>query len=159
MREQQQFSAAGFDAYGNALAGLSLSLGNRVSKVESQRGSLAEALALMQQPNANPVSLQGQGTSSGGLVEISGPDVKQMYIVGHGVPDPAPGDAYQLWLGSGGTFTAVGDMFVPEQGLVVLELTFDPLPYDTILITEEVAGPAPATPGSARWSADLAPAA
>lgn len=140
------------------LAGLSLSLGNRVSKAEAQRGSLLAAFSAMQQPGAIPVPLTSRGPASGGLAEISAPSLRRMYIVGQDVPAPAPGHAYQLWLGSNGTFVAVrGGMFIPEEdGMVVLELTFDPTPYDEILVTEEVAGSTPAAPsGTHRWGAAL----
>jgi hypothetical protein len=141
------------------LAGLSLSLGNRVSKVEAQRGSLLDAFSAMQQPGATPVALRSRASASGGLVEVSGPSLERMYIVGNDVSAPAPGHGYQLWLGSGGGFEPVGDMFAPESGTVVLVLTFDPSPYDAILITEETLGSIPARPGEPRWSASLVPAA
>jgi hypothetical protein len=142
------------------LAGLSFSLGNRVSKAEAQRGTLLEAVSAMQQSGTNPVALENQGSASGGLAEISAPNIQHMYIFGQEVAPPAPGHAYQLWLGSNGTFVPAGEMFTPEDGRVVLELTFDPSPYDSILITEEAAGATPSTPSSSlRWSASLVPAA
>lgn len=142
------------------LAGLSLSLGHRVSKAEAQRGSLLEAFSAMQQPGASPVALKSQAPASGGLVEVSGPNLQRMYIVGENVAAPAPGRGYQLWLGSNGTFEPVGEMFAPENGTVVLELTLaGPSPYDAVLITEETLGQVPTSPGDPRWSASLAPAA
>jgi hypothetical protein len=146
-----------------SLAALSVSLSGRVSRTEAQRGQLVEALTAMQQPGANPVSLQPKGFSSPGLMEVSGPDLERVYIVGHGVPQPAEGYAYQLWLGSAGTFQAVGRQFIPDElGLVILSLTFDPSPYDEILITEEPAGATPERPseGAAHvWSAAVEAAA
>ncbi|MFB3738537.1 MAG: hypothetical protein ACE14W_06190, partial [Candidatus Velamenicoccus archaeovorus] len=87
-----------------ALAALSLSLGSRASKAEAQRARLMAAIGALQRDGANPVSLLSQtGTQTGGeLVEISGPDLERMYLVGHDVPTPAAGYAYQLWLGAGG---------------------------------------------------------
>ncbi|HEX9121837.1 MAG TPA: anti-sigma factor [Actinomycetota bacterium] len=141
-----------------ALAGLSLSLGDRVSKAETQRGRLLEAIGAMQQGGANPVSLLSQtGTRTGGeLVEISGPNMERMYLVGHDVPTPAPGSAYQLWLGTNGRFVAVGEMFLPDNGLVVVELAIPAgAGYDEVAITEEREGSQPTAPGRFRWSATL----
>jgi hypothetical protein len=81
-----------------------------------------------------------------------------MYLYGSDVPAPQPGNAYQLWLGSGGSFTPVGQPFVPEGGLVLLELTVDPSLYDEILITEEPIGVAPSVPtpdGGHTWRASI----
>jgi hypothetical protein len=147
-----------------AMAGLSVSLGNRATKAESQRGRALDVLNAIQQPGVNPVALQANsGTPGSGMVEVSGPDLERMYIAGDDIPEPAPGNAYQLWLGHGGTFEAVGDPFVPEGGLVILELTIvDPTAYDEVLITEEPLGAAPAQPtpeGGYSWHATLAPAA
>jgi hypothetical protein len=142
------------------LAGLSFSLGNRVSKAEAQRGTLLEAVSAMRQSGTNPIPLQSQGPMSGGLAGISAPSIRHLYIFGQDVAPPAPGHAYQLWLGANGTFVPAGEMFAPEDGRVVLERTFDPSPYDSIMITEEVAGATPSSPSSSvRWSASLVPAA
>ena len=148
-----------------ALGGLSLSLGSRVSRAEAQRGKLLGLMQALQRPGANHVSLQPQGTASPGMqgsaspmMEVSGPSLEHMYVVGQDVPQPAPGNEYRLWLGSGGTFQAVeGGTFLPEDGLVVLELTVDPSRYDEILITEEPAGSNPSTPstGGHVWHAGL----
>lgn len=142
------------------LAGLTLSLGNRASKAEAQRGTLMEALSWMRQSGTNPIPLQSQGPTSGGLAEVSAPSIRHLYIFGEDVAPPAPGHAYQLWLGSNGKLVPFGKMFAPEGGMVVLKIaSLDPTPYDTILITEEIAGSTPSTPSSSvRWSASLVPA-
>ena len=140
------------------MAGFSLSLGSRARDAEAQRGTALEVLNAMQQPGANPVPLEPSAASAGGLVEISGPDLERMYLYGSDVPAPEPGDAYQLWLGSGGTFTSVGEPFVPEAGLVLLELTVDPSMHDEILITEESLAVAPSVPtldGGHTWRASI----
>jgi hypothetical protein len=143
------------------MAGLSLSLGNRVTKAEQLRGRALEVLNAMQQPGTNQVPLQPTQPegATGGLVEVSGPGLERMYLYGRDVPSPAPGSAYQLWLGSGGTYTAVGASFVPEDGLVLLELqNVDTSVYDEVLITEEPIGVVPATPttdGGHVWRAAI----
>ena len=141
-----------------AMAGFSLSLGSRARDAEAQRGTALEVLNAMQQPGAASVPLESSSGSTGGLVEISGPDLERMYIYGSDVPAPLPGNAYQLWLGSGGSFTAVGAPFVPDGGLVLLELTVDPSIYDELLITEEALGAEPTAPtpeGGHTWSASI----
>jgi Anti-sigma-K factor rskA, C-terminal len=140
------------------LAGLSVQLGGRVSRTEQQRGQLLAAMEVLQQPGANPVSLESQGQTAAGLVEVSGPGLQLMYVIGRDVPMPSPGRVYQLWLGTNGTFVRVEDgQFVPEDGLVLLELTVDTARYDEILVTEERMGDAPASPSDAghTWHAFL----
>jgi Anti-sigma-K factor rskA len=140
------------------LAGLSVQLGGRVSRTEQQRGRLLAAMEVLRQPGANPVSLESQGQTAAGLVEVSGPGLQLMYVIGREVPMPSPGHVYQLWLGTNGTFVRVEDgRFVPEDGLVLLELTVDTARYDEILVTEERMGDAPASPSHAghTWHAFL----
>jgi hypothetical protein len=140
------------------LAGLSVQLGGRVSRTEQQRGRLLAAMEVLQQPGANPVSLESQGQTAAGLVEVSGPGLQLMYVIGRDVPMPSPGRVYQLWLGMNGTFVRVENgEFVPEDGLVLLELAIDTARYDEILITEERMGDAPASPSHAghTWHAFL----
>lgn len=142
------------------MAGLSLSLGSRATRAESERGTALEVLSAMQQPGVDPVALQAvSGSTPGGLVELSGPGLEHMYLYGDGVPDPTPGNAYQLWLGSAGSYTPVGEPFVPRGGVVLLRLTIDPSRYDEVVITEEPIGIAPTVPtpeGGHSWSASIA---
>jgi hypothetical protein len=142
------------------LAGLSVQLGGRVSRTEQQRGRLLAAMEVLQQPGANPVSLESQGQTAAGLVEVSGPGLQLMYVIGRDVPMPSPGHVYQLWLGMNGTIVRVEDgRFAPEDGLVLLELAVDTARYDEILITEERMGDAPASPSHIghTWHAFLEP--
>lgn len=144
------------------LAGLSASLGNRVSRVETQRGQLLEVMSVLGQPGADPVSLQSRGETADELVEVSRPGLERMYVFGRNVPAPPPGHAYQLWLGRDGRFVPVEEgMFVPDDGWVLLELTIDPTRFDEIMITEEAVGSVPSSPSSQGhvWQAFLAEAA
>lgn len=143
-----------------AMGGLSLSLDSRASVAEEQRGTALEILSLMRSPGATPVGLRPQGgTPAGtGFVEVSAPDVRRLYLASDACPDPAPGHAYQLWLGSDGTFVPIGQMFLPRDGVVVLELTVDVSRHDEVWITEEVAGTRPSRPrtdGGHSWRAAL----
>jgi hypothetical protein len=141
------------------LAGLSVQLGGRVSRTEQQRGRLLAAMEALQHPGTSPVSLESQGQTAAGLVEVSGPGLELMYVIGRDVPMPSPGRVYQLWLGMNGSFVRVEHGgFVPEDGLVLLELTVDTARFDEILITEERMGDAPASPSRLghTWQASLA---
>ncbi len=145
------------------MAGLTMSLGDRVSRAESQRARLLSMMQAIQDSGAKPVNVQSQGQPAQAMVEVSRPDLRRLYLAGQSVPMPAPGHVYQLWLGSNGTFIPVQDgAFVPEEnGLVVLELTIDVSRFDEILITEERTGEEPASPSSDGhvWHAFLASAA
>jgi hypothetical protein len=90
------------------------------------------------------------------MVEVSRPELERMYVIGQGVPKPAVGLVYQLWLGSSRNFVPVRQ-FVPEDGLVLLVFTVDTARFDEILITEEWSGEASAVPSSTghRWHAFL----
>jgi hypothetical protein len=130
------------------MAGFSVSLSGRASKAEEQRGRALAVLSAMRQPGASPVSLRSQSGSAGGVVEVSGPTFERMYVFGDDVPEPAPDHEYQLWLGSGGTFQPIGDTFLPEDGIVLLELTVDTSRFDEIWITEELVGSHPTAPSA-----------
>lgn len=128
-----------------AMAGFSLSLDSRATRAEAQRGTALEVLNAMRQPGADPVALQASSAGTvGQLVEVSGPG--HMYLYGDDVPEPAEGNAFQLWLGSAGTFEPVGEPFVPQAGVVLQRRHVDPIRYDEILITEEPLGVEPEDP-------------
>ncbi len=142
-----------------AMGGLSLVLGGRLSDAESQAGTALEILTLMRSPGAQPVDVtpQGDTPSSSNMVEVSAPDIRRLYLAAEFCPDPAPGHAYQLWLGGSGDWTPVGEMFVPDDGVVLLELEVDVARYDELWITEEMLGSPLADPNLAghSWRADL----
>ncbi|HEX5950229.1 MAG TPA: hypothetical protein VFZ96_04455 [Actinomycetota bacterium] len=129
------------------MAGFSLSLDSRATRAEAERGTALEVLNAMRQPGADPVALEDSSAGTvGQLVEVSGPGLEHMYLYGDDVPEPAEGNAFQLWLGSGGAFEPVGDPFAPDLGVVLLRLTVDTSRYDEILITEEPIGTEPREP-------------
>ena len=143
-----------------AMGGLSVTLGNRLSDAETRAGTALEILSLMRSPGAEPVSLapQGETPASSGLVEVSAPNVRTLYLASENCPEPASGMAYQLWLGADGQWFAAGPMFRPEDGVVLLELEdVDTSFYDAIWITEEVAGDVPQEPSTDghSWRAEL----
>lgn len=84
------------------------------------------------------------------ITEISQPGIERFYLVGSDVPMPAEGTVYRVWLLSGSQATWATD-FVPDTGLTVVPLEFDPSRYDRILISVEPAGSTPDTPDVAVW--------
>ena len=142
-----------------AMGGLSLTLGNRLSDAETRAGTALEILSVMRSPGAQPVNLapQGETPASSGLVEVSAPNVRRLYLAAENCPEPAPGKAYQLWLGSDGTWIPVGAMFRPDNGVVLLELEVDTSTYDEIWITEESTSTIPQHPNTDghSWRAEL----
>ena len=143
-----------------AMGGLSFVMAGRANQAEDERGLALELLTLMRSPGVAPVNLDPQGSapSASGFVGVPAPDVRRFYLAADVCPEPAPGHAYQLWLGDQGSFTPVGDMFVPNGGSVLIRLTVDVARYDEILITEEIAGSPPDTPSTdgRSWRAALA---
>jgi hypothetical protein len=136
-----------------ALGGLSLVLGNRLNEAQTRAGTALEILSAMQSSGSQPVPVAPQGETPqwSGLVEISVPEIRTIYVASSECPEPAPGHAYQLWLGSEGQWVPVGQMFWPEDGVVLLELSdVDATRYDAIWISEEIAGSPPSVP-SRKW--------
>jgi hypothetical protein len=142
-----------------AMGGLSFTMASRASQAEDERGLALEMLSLMRSPGVDPVSVDPQAGSAttSEFVGVPAPDVRRFYLVADDCPEPAPGRAYQVWLGTGGSFSPVGDPFVPSGGSVLIRLTVDVARYDEVLITEEAAGSPPATPSTdgRSWRADL----
>jgi hypothetical protein len=128
------------------MAGLSLTMTGRLNRAEEIRGRAIRFVSALSEPGTSQVSLPPTSSSASDMVEVSGPTLQRMYLFGHGVPAPAPGHAYQLWLGSDGVYTRVGPPFVPEDGIVLLELPADTSRYDEIWITEESLAQVPTDP-------------
>jgi hypothetical protein len=142
-----------------AMGGVSFTMAGRASRAEDQRATAIRLLALMRSPGVDPTAVEpmGQTAPAPAFVEVSSPDVRRMYLLADLCPDPAPGHAYQAWVGEGGSFSPVGPMFVPNDGLVLLELTVDVTRYEEIRITEERVGSDPSTPNAEgrSWRAPL----
>ena len=142
-----------------AMGGFSLVLGSRLSSAETRTGTALEIFSAMRSPGASPVNVtpQGEAPPESGIVEVSAPDVRRLYLVAEYCPEPEPGHAYQLWLGSNGSWTPVGDTFWPDDGILLREVAVDVARYDEIWITEEVAGSTPTVPNTdgPSWRASL----
>ena len=159
LRRGSWFAVAASVAALVAMGGLSFAMATKASRAEDARSLAIELLSLMGSPGVDSVSVDPEGDAPSGssFVGVPAPDLRRFYLVADGCPDPRPGHAYQLWLGSGGSFTPAYEMFAPSAGVVLIGLTIDLSRYDEILITEEVAGSAPVTPSTdgRSWRADL----
>ncbi|MEA2550415.1 MAG: hypothetical protein QOE25_184 [Actinomycetota bacterium] len=125
------------------LGGFALTEGARANRAQTQGNLIKDALDFAALHNASM-------TSVGAVSEVASPGVQECYIYGNGVPMPAPGYTYALWVIQGSTPRLVGD-FVPDEGVVVLHLKLDPTTYDGLLVTEEHVGVVPTTPGPTKW--------
>jgi Anti-sigma-K factor rskA, C-terminal len=142
-----------------AMGGLSLTMTSRAHRAEDQAGTLQGIVEALRAPNADPVTLDPQGTTSATspLIEVTRPDVRTFYLYTDDCPMPEEGMAYEVWLGADGTFVPT-TQFEPEDGRVLLEVQVDVTRYDEIWITEEAAGSTPSTPNpssSQSWRATL----
>ncbi|HXF72212.1 MAG TPA: anti-sigma factor [Actinomycetota bacterium] len=135
------------------VSGLAVNLGRRADQASSLLGTLTSAVAGMP-AGATPVGFREEDRpGNASLVGI--PNVERVVLVGRGVPPPAPGHVYRVWAGRDGAYEPLAD-FVPQGGVVILELGIDRGRYDEILITEEPdAPPGPVPAGTRRWSAVL----
>jgi hypothetical protein len=126
------------------MAALSMSLGTRANTAEAHLDNMADLMDAISQPGASPVSLRSQiGTP---MVEVSGPTLEQMIVAGRGVPQPADGSVYVVWLGSDAGFRAIGTLMPDASGFVYRTFRVDPSTFDAILITEERLGALPSAP-------------
>jgi hypothetical protein len=142
-----------------AMGGVSLVLGGRLNEAQTQAGTALEIVSAMRSPGAQPVHVEPQGDlpPDSGIVEVSAPDIRRLYLAADAAPEPAPGRAYQLWLHADGQWTAVGEPFWPNDGVILLEIVVDVARYDAIWITEELVGAVPEDPNTdgRTWQAEL----
>jgi hypothetical protein len=139
------------------LAGWNVTLGLRANDAEHRATTLANAVDVATRSDSSQVFLHpSSSTTSSPMQEVSAPGVEEIYFLGHGIPDPAPGHVYRIWFGRGGRFVPRGT-FVPDGGTVEFEVRINPNLYDEIVITEDMAGSIPTQPSAAshRWEATL----
>jgi anti-sigma-K factor RskA len=131
-------------------AGLAVTQSLRVNDARSRIDDMRSALDFARRPGASMVPVDSNSTGTEALTEISRPGTERFYLVGSDVPTPPDGTVYRVWLLSGTEATWATD-FVPEPGMMVVTLEFDPTLYDRILISVEPAGSTPDTPELAVW--------
>ena len=145
-----------------AMGGISLTMAGRAGRAEGATDTAIEVLNTLRSPEVDPVTLdpQGETPQTSTFLEVSNPDVRKFFLITDECPQPEPGMAYQLWLGAGGTFVALGPRFRPDSsGRVILELEVNVSRYDEIWITEELDGADPSSPNPSSahsWRASLA---
>ena len=127
------------------LGGLAVTQGLDASDARNRAALFQGAIDAAARPDATLVPV-------GPMTEVQAEGLRETYLYGSGIPEPAPGTVYRLWLGSGGTYSHVLD-FTPEKGVVILHLEFDPGEFDEILVTQEPAGSEPGEPGDPLWRA------
>ena len=142
-----------------AMGGLSLVMGNRLNDAQTRAGTALEIISAMRSSGSQavPIAPEGDTPQESALIEVSAPQVRRLYIASENCPEPGPGHAYQLWLGSGGKWVPVGPMFRPEDGVVLLEVPVDVSRFDAIWISEEVEGTPVSEPRTEwhSWSGEL----
>jgi Anti-sigma-K factor rskA len=142
-----------------AMGGLSLVMGNRLDDAQTRAGTALEIISAMRSSGSQavPIAPEGDTPQESALIEVSAPQVRRLYIASENCPEPGPGHAYQLWLGSGGEWVPVGPMFRPEDGVVLLEVPVDVSRFDAIWISEEVDGTQVSEPSTEwhSWSGEL----
>ena len=131
-------------------AGLAVSQNMRVNDTRSRMDDIRSAMDFATRPGASMVQVDSSDSDTEPITEISHPGTERFYLVGNDVPMPPEGTVYRVWLLSGTQATYATD-FVPEPGMMVVELEFDPSQYDRILISVEPAGSTPDTPEIAVW--------
>ena len=131
-------------------AGLAVTQNMRVNDTRSRIDDIRSAFDFARLPGTSMVPVDGSSADTESLTEISRPGTELFYLVGTDVPKPPEGTVYRVWLLSGTQATWATD-FVPEPGMMVVTLEFDPSLYDRILISVEPAGSTPDTPELAVW--------
>ncbi len=131
-------------------AGLAVTQNVRVNHAQSRIDNISSAFDFARRPGASMVQVDSNSSDTDPITEISRPGTQRFYLVGRDVPMPPHGTVYRVWLLSGTHATWATD-FVPEPGMMVVALEFDPSLYDRILISVEPAGSTPDTPELAVW--------
>ncbi|HLB39390.1 MAG TPA: anti-sigma factor [Actinomycetota bacterium] len=127
------------------IAGLAITqVGGGGSELLTQ-ADLQTAIAVASRPDA-------QITDLGQTEEVTVPGMEETYVYGTGVSMPPAGSTYRLWaIGADGA-SYIGD-FTPVNGVVVLEISIDPIAVERLWVTVEPAGSEPGSPGQPAWSA------
>ena len=122
-------------------------LQSRVNHAEERVATIAQAIAVSTDPNADVAILRGTGSAAGASGFAAIPPDGDGYIVMVGLPQPPPGETYQAWYLVDGQPTSAGLMSVDEDGYAILEGVQSLPGTDLIALTVEVAGGVPAPTG------------
>lgn len=146
-RPAQMFAVAASVVVVAGLAGMAVTQNLRANDGRQEANALRAVMDTASLPDANLVPV-------GPATEVSAPGQEVFYLYGRGVPEPAAGMVYRVWLVSGATPSFVGE-FVPDEGYVNLQVPFDPSSYDALWVTEDPDGSEPVAPAEtdAVWQA------
>ena len=111
-------------------AGLAVTQNMRVNDTRSRMDDIRSAMDFATRPGASMVQVDSSDSGTDPITEISAPRGRSASSwSGNDVPMPPEGTVYRVWLVSGTQATFATD-FVPEPGMMVVELEFDPSLYD-----------------------------
>lgn len=127
-----------------ALGGWNLILADRLDDTERRQIRLVDAMSALGHPEAGVVPLSG--SVEGRIQLLVVPGEGQMFLVASGMPKPDRG-LYRVWLRGENTTWDAGS-FVPERGVVVMQLEPALDAFEHVLVTHEPNGdsPTPAAP-------------
>ncbi|HEV2281594.1 MAG TPA: anti-sigma factor [bacterium] len=129
-----------------ALAGIAVSLEQRLTALATRTASEAQALALLADPASRVVTLSG--SAAGSVRFVFDPATGRGALVATGLRDPGPDLVYQLWLVAGAAPRSAG-VFRPTSGTPVIVAVGADFPrYQAVAISIEH-GPSGATRPSA----------
>jgi hypothetical protein len=127
-------SVAVFSVGGLALWNAHLS--TRVGEAEVRQARTTAVLTTVSHPMSQVVSLDVKLNGlAAQLAAAFVPGQRALYLFGS-MPAPDEDRVYQVWMIHRGRFSSAGT-FVPERGVVLLQLAVNPQSYDGLLITEE----------------------
>lgn len=117
------------------LVGIVVSLEQRLTGLNTQVGSEAQALALLADPASRVATLSG--SAAGSVRFIFDPATGRGALVATGLRDPGPDLVYQLWLVAGATPRSAG-VFRPTSGTPVIVTVGADFPrYQAVAISVE----------------------
>jgi anti-sigma factor RsiW len=117
------------------LAGLAVSLEQRLTALTTRTASEAQALALLADPASRVVTLSG--SAAGSVRFVFDPTSGRGALVATGLRDPGPDLVYQLWLVAGATPRSAG-VFRPASGTPVIVAVGADFPrYQAVAISVE----------------------
>ncbi|HLW48630.1 MAG TPA: anti-sigma factor [bacterium] len=117
------------------LAGLAVSLEQRLGALTGRVESETQALALLADPASHVVTLSG--SAAGSVRFVFDPTTGRGALVAIGLRDPGPDFVYQLWLVAGATPRSAG-VFRPASGTAVIVAVGADFPrYQAVAISVE----------------------
>jgi Anti-sigma-K factor rskA len=134
--------------------GVAVSMGLRAGDLQERNDLFAQALRFSQRPDVDSAPLVGSDDADPAPVsEVTAPDVDHFYLVGTDLPPTPAGVVYGIWLSDGVDAVFAGSFEPVSDGVTVVRVPFDRSRFDRIVITLEVVGSAPETPGEPVWEA------